>query len=237
MIIYKATNLINGKVYIGQTIHTLEHRKKAHLNNAANGGKTHFYAAIRKYGQDNFLFEEICKADTIQQLNDLEVYYIQQYNSIENGYNMALGGDNNIMFSNIIKKHHKASLEKPEVRQKISKSLKLYRQQHPFSEEHRKHLSDSAKGNHNFGTGDTRSIACYCIDENNLEHHFHSYKEAGIWWFNNYKPFGEKYHQVTYQRKIIFCIENGFCYFGRNKAKLINNLLWYKERGDANEVS
>ena len=225
MIIYKATNIL-----------TKEARKASHLKNAKNGINTHFYNAIRKYGSENFIFEEICKANTREELNNLEVFYIQQYDSINNGYNMALGGDNNIMFSDIIRKHHKASLEKPEVRQKISKSLKLYRQQHSFSEEHRKHLSDSAKGNHNFGTGDTRSIPCYCIDEHNIEHHFHSYKEAGIWWFDNYKPFGDKYHQVTYQRKIIYCIENGFCYFGRSSKK-INNLLWYKERGDDNAVS
>lgn len=238
MIIYKATNLITNKVYIGQTIFTLEKRKNVHLKNAKSGQNTHFYNAIRKYGTDNFVFEEICQAENRQQLNDLEVYYIQKYNSIDDGYNMALGGDNNIMFSEVIRKHHKIALEKPEVRQKISNSLKLYRQQHPFSDEHRRHLSISAKGNHNFGSGDTRSIACYCIDEHNKEYHFHSYKDAGIWWFNNYKPFGETYHQVTYQRKIIYCIKNGFCYYGRNKNKIkINNLLWYKEGSDADDVN
>lgn len=47
-----------------------------------------------------------------------------------------------------------------------------------FTEAHRKHLSEAAMGNHNFGSGDTRSIGCYCIDSIGIEHHFHSYRDA-----------------------------------------------------------
>lgn len=48
MIIYKVTNLVNGKVYIGQTKHSLDVRKQRHLQQARKGTNTHFYQAIRK---------------------------------------------------------------------------------------------------------------------------------------------------------------------------------------------
>ena len=97
--------------------------------------------------------------------------------------------------------------------------MKRYRETHPFTKEHREKLSLAAKENHNFGSGDTRSIACYCIDEKGVKHSFHSYKDGGIWWFNNYKPFGEKYVQITLQRKIVGSIEGKFDF----------NIKWFKE--------
>ena len=57
ILVYCATNKVNSKKYIGQTIHTLDYRKKQHINNAINnikGGCRVFWRAIRKYGVDNF---------------------------------------------------------------------------------------------------------------------------------------------------------------------------------------
>lgn len=79
------------------------------------------------------------------------------------------------------RQHHKETMSSKETRDNISYGMKLYRQTHPFSIEHHQRLSQAAKGNHNFGSGDTRSISCYCIDENGIKHTFHSYKEGGIW--------------------------------------------------------
>ena len=236
MIIYRITNKINGKIYIGQTIKTLEHRKQQHIKCSKNKEDRHLYNAMNKYGIDNFIFEEIDYTNDLDELNYLETKYIIEYDSVRNGYNMGYGGDNNVMFTDKTKNKHDSIMRSKKVRDKISNSMKQYRQKHPFTEEHRKRLSQSAMGNHNFGTGDTRSIACYCIDENGLKHSFHSYKDGGIWWFNNYKPFGENYHQVTYQRKIIQSIELGKCFYGRNNNKIIiDNIKWYREVGDTNE--
>ncbi len=58
-IVYKITNLINGKIYIGQTIHTIKRRKREHINNARGGLEMALYRAMRKYGTDNFIFEPI----------------------------------------------------------------------------------------------------------------------------------------------------------------------------------
>lgn len=225
MIIYKITNKVNGKVYIGQTIRTLEERKQQHIQCAKNQVDRHLYAAMNKYGVENFEFEEIDKANTITDLNYLEVFYIIKYDSVRKGYNMGYGGDNNVMFCDKTKIKHSNKMRSDEVRNKISKSMKEYRKRNPFTDEHRKKLSEKAKGNHNFGTGDTRSIPCYCIDEDGQRYDFHSYKDGGIWWYNKYKPFGEIYHQVTYQRKIIQCIKLGKCYF---ENKIIENVKWYK---------
>lgn len=95
MLIYKITNLINNKIYIGKTVRTLEIRWKEHLQYSKKEN-TPLYQAIRKYGKDNFSIEVIHdNINSITELNRLETYYIQQYHSLshENGYNIGLGGD------------------------------------------------------------------------------------------------------------------------------------------------
>ena len=65
MIIYKITNIQNGKMYIGQTINSLEDRWKRHQSDALNNViDTHFARAIRYYGVDNFITEIIDTAET-----------------------------------------------------------------------------------------------------------------------------------------------------------------------------
>lgn len=232
MIIYKITNQVNNKVYIGQTIHTLAHRKNRHIECMRKGVNRHLYNAMRKYGLENFIFEEIDHTDNIDDLNYLESYYITQYDSVRNGYNMGYGGDNNVMFSQDIKTKHDSIMRSESVRDKISKSMKTYRQEHPFTDEHRAKLSASAMGNHNFGNPDTRSIACYCVDENGYEHHFHNYLQAGLWWYDTYMPF--PYSECTYQRKIKQSIEIGYCTYGRGtNQRKIDTPQWFREVGDA----
>lgn len=99
MIIYKVTNLVNGKVYIGLTIRTLKVRKLEHLNNTNNSSNNVvFHRAIHKYGEDNFKWEVIDTAETTDELKSKEICWIQYYNSFinaenSNGYNMTLGGE------------------------------------------------------------------------------------------------------------------------------------------------
>lgn len=96
MIVYKATNLINGKIYIGQTINTLEYRKNQHLREAKSKRRStvYFHNAILKYGFENFVFEEIDCADTQEELNSKEQKWIAYYssNNKEYGYNLDSGG-------------------------------------------------------------------------------------------------------------------------------------------------
>lgn len=88
MIVYKITNKINGKCYIGQTIRTLEERFNRHKKDAlSNKLDTHFARALRKYGPDNFYAEIIEEVDNQELLTKREYYWINFYNSVKNGYN------------------------------------------------------------------------------------------------------------------------------------------------------
>lgn len=94
-IIYKYTNLINGKSYIGQT--TLpENRKSSHKSSSLNPNSKDyekvFYRAIRKYGWENFSYEILEECD-ISELQERECYYMELFNSVENGYNIQLAGE------------------------------------------------------------------------------------------------------------------------------------------------
>ena len=93
--IYKITNKVNGKIYIGQTIRSVEQRWKDHQ--AAWHGNRHcqaLYDAFDKYGIENFDIEEIEQcAET--ELNAKEQFWIQYYDSFNSGYNITLGGDGN----------------------------------------------------------------------------------------------------------------------------------------------
>lgn len=93
--VYKIENLINHKVYIGQSVY-IERRWKAHKITAFNkndkGYNYPLYCAIRKHGLENFSFEVIEECQP-EELNQKEEYYIQKYNSFFEGYNQTLGGD------------------------------------------------------------------------------------------------------------------------------------------------
>lgn len=95
--IYKITNLVNNKVYIGQSVNILK-RFVAHRNRAFNPKSpqygNYFYKSIRKYGLKNFKFEIIEKCNK-EELNKKEQEYIALYksNQSEFGYNLTEGGE------------------------------------------------------------------------------------------------------------------------------------------------
>lgn len=95
--IYKITNIINGKVYIGQSV-DIKRRWRNHKKEAFYE-KSHsynypLYCAIRKYGIKNFAFE-ILEECSKEDLNEKEKYYITEYNTCNKqyGYNQTEGGD------------------------------------------------------------------------------------------------------------------------------------------------
>lgn len=106
-VIYKVTNLINGKVYIGQTIN-FPKRKIKHLSDVKlnkENDTSVFHRAIRKYGEENFSWE-ILEEISSEELDNREKYWIHFFDSyIEHnkGYNMTLGGDNAKALVNWIK--------------------------------------------------------------------------------------------------------------------------------------
>lgn len=90
--IYKITNVINGKCYIGKTKHESVIRWRDHVNGYHPSSLIH--KAIVKYGVEKFSFEVIERNVQDSLLNELEVFYISKFNSkTPNGYNLTVGGD------------------------------------------------------------------------------------------------------------------------------------------------
>jgi group I intron endonuclease len=98
MIVYKITNKINGKMYIGQTISSIEERWAGHCYNSSRC--TRMKNAINKYGKENFSIEVIEICSTQEELDEKETFYIKQLNTLSpNGYNLKLEGKGKGMYS------------------------------------------------------------------------------------------------------------------------------------------
>jgi group I intron endonuclease len=92
MIIYRITNSINGKSYIGQTKNKLKYRWKDHCRNAEKDNNNYFYNAIRKYGTECWTLETLEEVKDVNLLNEREIYWIEFYNTFKDGYNLRSGG-------------------------------------------------------------------------------------------------------------------------------------------------
>lgn len=139
-IIYKCTNLVNGKIYIGQTIKKLEYRIEKHYYEAfVKHSEFKFQRALRKYPRDKFIWEILCVGEDKLDLFDREKYFIKVFNSnSDSGYNMTDGGEtsNNL--------GRKAS---EETRKKLRQSHLGYIQ----TKQHRINQSISRKESHTRG--------------------------------------------------------------------------------------
>jgi len=96
MFIYKITNKINNKIYIGQVYNkTIFDRFERHIKEASSNSRSYIDRSINKYGSDNFICELIDTANSLEELNQKEKYWIKYYNSTDRniGYNLTLGGD------------------------------------------------------------------------------------------------------------------------------------------------
>lgn len=94
--IYKITNKINNKCYIGQSLNIKrrwQDEKRTAFDSIATNYQYPLSKAFRKYGIDNFQFE-IIEECSKEKLNEREKYWISYYDGFFNGYNQTLGGDN-----------------------------------------------------------------------------------------------------------------------------------------------
>ena len=102
-LIYCYTNKINGKRYIGQTTQKLKSRHAQHISDSKslNKKRTYFHSAINKYGIENFDLVILEENKTLEELNELEKFYIAFYNTNDRefGYNTADGGENTNKFA------------------------------------------------------------------------------------------------------------------------------------------
>lgn len=92
--IYRVTNTVNGKVYIGQTSQIPKRRWTTHIYDAINGSDLYFHRAIRKYGEDAFQFEVLLAGLTREEANLKECELIAEYGALDRdkGYNATFGG-------------------------------------------------------------------------------------------------------------------------------------------------
>ena len=143
MLIYKIENMINGKVYIGQTIKSLNKRISCYKQHVKKKNKNNQYIirAMRKYGFENFKFIVIDKTENQEQLDEKEIMWIKIYNSTVKGigYNLEKGGNGSGKMAD-------------ETRQKLSKTNKgkFAGEKNPFfgkkhSEETKKIMKEKRK--------------------------------------------------------------------------------------------
>ena len=133
-IIYKATNLANGKIYIGQTTQKLKARKQAHAYRTKKGDRrSAFQIALLEHGFDSFQWEQIDTADTAEELNQIEKYWIAHYKADDpaHGYNLQSGG---------FGAKHTA-----ETKQKL-RELQTGKKYNPMSEKGKRNISEARKG-------------------------------------------------------------------------------------------
>jgi group I intron endonuclease len=143
MIVYKATNMVNDKVYIGKTVHSLERRKSQHLHELKKNNNQYFKRALRKYGKENFEWEVLTETDDEKKLNVLEKFYIAAYKKMTDVYNLTNGGEGVSGY-----------IPTEEIRKKISESLKG---KYPISIENKIKLSKLNSGSNHPQYGKHRS--------------------------------------------------------------------------------
>jgi len=134
MIVYKTTNLINGKIYIGQD----SKNNPKYLGS----GRPYFIRALKKYGKENFKKEILVTCNNKEELNEREIYWIKTLNTTNHdiGYNIALGGGGILGAVAWNKgKHHSE-----ETKQKMSKTRQEKHFRH--SEETKRKISEANKG-------------------------------------------------------------------------------------------
>lgn len=100
-VIYKITNIINNKIYIGKTI-DIKKRIAKYKRSLNRSSSQIIIKSMMKYGFENFVFEVVDETDILEELNNKEKYYIKLYDSMNTkiGYNMTSGGDGGDTISN-----------------------------------------------------------------------------------------------------------------------------------------
>lgn len=167
MIIYKAQNKINEKIYIGQTKDNLKKRIVDHERMGYI-----FHKALVKYGLQNFDISIIDLAKTKEELNEKERYWIKFYNcKVPNGYNLTDGGEGNsgyiwtekdrkkmsrLMMGKCFSQDHRKNLSES-IKNSLNNLNTREKMKRPKSEDHRKKIGDSIRGKPSGKKGKTYS--------------------------------------------------------------------------------
>ena len=139
--IYKITNLVNDKIYIGQTKQKLERRFQQHTETNYPIGR-----AMRKHGRDKFKIETLLISDDLEYINMMEQKIIEAYDCIApNGYNLASGGLH-FEHSEVTKRKLSEIAKAKGVNPELTKLAAEVNTGNPRSEEVKKKISEAQKG-------------------------------------------------------------------------------------------
>lgn len=130
--IYLATNIIDGKQYVGFTIRTIRRRWKSHVK-GDKGSSRLLHEAIKQFGECLFHLEQLFEGSTEEALR-METYYIKKYNTFGKGYNLSWGGEAPF----IGRKHSEKS--------KVGMSKSWFKKGSTLSKQHKKSISKAHKG-------------------------------------------------------------------------------------------
>lgn len=185
--IYQIKNIINGKIYIGQSMDVL-YRLKRHYKNLINGRhkNRHLQFSFNKYGEENFEYS-VLRQVSIELLDLAEMcfIYILEANVSDKGFNESIGGEGGFLTEEIKRKisiSNKKAQNRPEVKEKqrikkLGKNNAMFGKHH--TEESLKQMSDSlSKVEYKIikpdgSTEIIRNLTKYCLDNNlNLRHIF-----------------------------------------------------------------
>lgn len=147
MWIYKITNLVNNKIYIGQTTRSVEDRWRDHCTLTKSKHKSLIRLAVAKYGKQSFKIETIDQCFSIEELNWKEKERIEEFNSLSpNGYNLDNGGKGKTVHSLSKLKMSLAKIGRPNPHTDQSKAkLSAIKKGIKLNENHKISLSKARK--------------------------------------------------------------------------------------------
>lgn len=174
MIVYLIKNTVNNKVYVGQTINSLTQRMHGHIADSKRGKDTKMSRALKKYGENNFIFGELVRCNNTDELNEMELYFISKYKSTEDsyGYNLRIGGESGFKVSEETK--IKISIASKRAAQKARDNGGYWLSGKKYSEERKAYLSKILSSELN---PKNRPVLMY-DKEGNFIKRFHSARES-----------------------------------------------------------
>lgn len=188
MYIYKITNKINGKIYIGQTSQKPNQRFNEHCRKKKLKNISIINQAILKYGRINFSFELICYCFSIEEANKQEIYFIKYYDAVNSGYNIDSGGKNRRLTKDTIEKIRATRKKVAITRQDIKTG----------QQKHYESIMAATR------EGFTQSAIRKCLYENFTQH-------KGFYWFKAQTAFKPKKSPNELKRKPIIAFDkNGY---------------------------
>lgn len=245
--IYKTTNLINNKMYIGK------HECKIYDSSYYGSGKN-IISAIKKYGIKNFKNEILDTAETIEELNQLEIYYISVYKEKykKNCYNIAKGGDggNTLLHKSIEEKQlfvnkmteiNKKRCSSEEFKKRISIAVKKRYEDQNVRKEHSEKIRKSwsnlelreqqSKKIKSYYEEHTKDCSCNyksCIFElNDNKKYFQSVKDLRLFLTTEYNYTPDR---RTFKKLMEDGVNNiPFAPYHKNKYKKLYGMLIYYE--------